>query len=157
VAIWLALVVLAVSAASAAGAEPQPDAAPEAPAVAPDPVPGATQPAEQPPPLPPAQPQPSATAPAQEPSTPSQRRAQARKPAAKHHHARTKPRPAESGVAAARASSMLRIRALLPGEQTTTDSSSGLFILAAGALLALVLASGSMVSVASRAMKGQLR
>jgi hypothetical protein len=52
---------------------------------------------------------------------------------------------------------MLRIRALLPGEQAADDSSSRLFILAAGALLALVLASGSMVSVASRAMKGQLR
>ena len=52
---------------------------------------------------------------------------------------------------------MLRIRALLPGDQTTADSSPTLFMLAAGALLALVLASGSMVSVASRAMKGQLR
>jgi hypothetical protein len=51
----------------------------------------------------------------------------------------------------------MRIRALLPGHQTTAESSSKFFILAAGALLALVLASGSMVSVASRAMKGQLR
>ena len=52
---------------------------------------------------------------------------------------------------------MLRIKALLPGDQASGDDSSGLFVLAAGALLALVLASGSMVSVASRAMKGQLR
>jgi hypothetical protein len=52
---------------------------------------------------------------------------------------------------------MLRIKALLPGDETTADSSPTLFMLAAGALLALVLASGSMVSVASRAMKGQVR
>jgi hypothetical protein len=52
---------------------------------------------------------------------------------------------------------MLHISALLPGEQAADDSSSRLLILAAGALLALVLASGSMVPVTSRAMKGQLR
>jgi hypothetical protein len=60
-------------------------------------------------------------------------------------------------VDAARASSLLQIRALLPGDQNSAGSSSRPFLLAAGALLALVLASGSMVSVASRAMKGQLR
>ena len=159
-AIWVALVVLAVTPAAAAGAPPQPDAAPQAPAVAPDPVPGTapaqgpTQPAEQPPP--PAQSQPPAAAPTTRPSTP-QPREPTTKPAREHHRASTQPRRGDGEVDAARASSMLRIKALLPCDQTTADSSSGLFLLAAGALLALVLASGSMVSVASRAMKGQLR
>ncbi len=51
----------------------------------------------------------------------------------------------------------MRIRALLPETPTASDSSSGVLVLAAGALLALVLASGSMASAASRAMKGQPR
>jgi outer membrane biosynthesis protein TonB len=158
-AIWLALVVLAVSAASAGAVEPQPDAAPQAPAVTPDPVPGTadaqepTQPAEQPPP---AQVQPPAAAPTQQPSTPEPREPKTR-PAAEHHRPSTQPRRGGGETDAARASSLLRVRALLPGDQTTADSSSRLLLLAAGALLALVLASGSMVSVASRAMKGQLR
>jgi type IV secretory pathway VirB10-like protein len=159
-AIWVALVVLAVTPAAAAGAPPQPDAAPQAPAVAPDPVPGTapaqepTQPAEQPPP--PAQSQPPAAAPTPRSSTP-QPREPATKPAREHHRASTQPRREDGEVDTARAASMLRIKALLPGDQTSADSSSGLLLLAAGALLALVLASGSMVSVASRAMKGQLR
>jgi hypothetical protein len=52
---------------------------------------------------------------------------------------------------------MTQIRALLPGARPTDDSSPRLVLLAGGALLALVLASGSMVSVSARAMKGQLR
>jgi hypothetical protein len=156
---WLALVVLAASAVSAAAAEPQPDAAPQAPAVAPDPAPGAPQdtpePAEQPPAAPSAQTQPSAAAPAPQRSA-AEPRAKATRPV-EHRRIATKPRRADAGVDAARASSLLRIRAPLPGEQAADDSPSRLFILAAGALLALVLASGSMVSVTSRAMKGQLR
>ena len=158
---WLALIALAVSAASAAAADPQPDAAPQAPAVTPDPVPGTAQeptpPAEQPSPPSPAPTQPSATAPPPATPTPAPARELATKPAAEHHQARTEPRRGDGGVAAARATSMLRIKALLPRAQATAESSSRLFILAAGALLALVLASGSMVSVASRAIKGQLR
>jgi hypothetical protein len=159
-AIWVALVMLAVTATSATAAPPQPDAAPQAPAVAPDPVPGSapaqepTQTAEQPPP--PAQSQPPAAAPTPQPSTP-QPRDSTTKPAREHHRASPQPRRVDGEVDAARASAMLRIKALLPGDQATADDSSGLFVLAAGALLALVLASGSMVSVASRAMKGQLR
>ena len=61
-AIWLALVVLAMSAASAAGAEPQPDAAPQAPAVSPDPAPEAAPQSTEPPASPPAA---TPTAPAQ--------------------------------------------------------------------------------------------
>jgi hypothetical protein len=157
---WLALVVLAVSAASAAAAEPRPDAAPQGPAVAPDPAPGAAQdtpePAEQWPPAPPAQTQPRAPAPAQQPSA-SEPREKTARPAGEHRHISTKPHRADAGADAARPSSIMRIRALLPGDQTTAESSSKFFILAAGALLALVLASGSLVSIASRAMKGQLR
>ena len=48
------------------------------------------------------------------------------------------PRREDGEVDTARAS-MLRIKALLPGDQTTADSSSALLLLAAGALLALVL------------------
>jgi hypothetical protein len=163
-AIWVALVMLAVTATSAAAAPPQPDAAPQAPAVAPDPVPGTapaqepTQTAEQPPAEqpPPAQSQPPAAAPTQQPSTP-QPRESTTKPAREHHRASPQPRRVDGEADAARASAMLRIKALLPGDQASADDSSGLFVLAAGALLALVLASGSMVSVASRAMKGQLR
>jgi type IV secretory pathway VirB10-like protein len=160
-AIWLALVVLAASAAPAAAGEPRPDAVPQAPAVAPDPAPGAAQdtpaPAKQPPPAPPAATtQPAALAPAQEASA-SEPRQERRRSGGEHHRTSPQARRADGAVQGARASSMLRIRALLPGDQTTADSSSRLFILAAGALLALVLASGSMVSVASRAMKGQLR
>jgi len=160
-AIWVALVVLAAPAGSAAGAEPQPDAAPQAPAVTPDPAPGAVQesapPAQQPPPTPPAQTQPSAAAPAQEPSPPSQARRQPSKPVAKHHHARTKARADSNRATPPRAGSTMRIRALLPHGESAGDSSSHVILLAAGALLALVLASGSMLSVSSRAMKGQLR
>jgi type IV secretory pathway VirB10-like protein len=164
-AIWLALVVLAASAASAGAVPPLPDAAPQAPAVAPDPAPGAAQdapaPAKQPPPAPPAAPPAPTTQPAvpaaAEQASASEPRQQTRRSAGQHHRTSTHAHRADGAVEGARASSMLRIKALVPGEQTTADSSSRPFILAAGALLALVLASGSMVSVASRAMKGQLR
>jgi hypothetical protein len=158
---WLALVVLAASTATAAAEEPQPDAAPQTPAVAPDPVPGSTPPQERSEPAqqaPPAQTQTQAPAeaPTRQTATPVPRTPPPT-PAREHHRPSTQAQRADVEVDAARASSMLRIRALLPGDQTAADSSSSLFLLAAGALLALVLASGSMVSVASRAMKGQLR
>ena len=165
-AIWLAFVVLAMSAASAVGAEPQPDAAPQAPAVSPDPAPEAAPQSTEPPASPPAE---TPTAPAQTqtaapaptapaaPNTPPQPRERAPKRVAKAHHMPAKARPAEHAADGASAGSLVRIHALLPGAQPADDSSSGVFVLAAGALLALVLASGSMASVASRAMKGQLR
>jgi outer membrane biosynthesis protein TonB len=170
-AIWLALVVLAAFAAPATAADPQPDAAPQAPAVAPDPAPGGAQqppsttttpvPPEQPSANPPASPpttsQPSAPAAAQQPSATGPKE-QPREQAHKHRHAPVKAHRAASHEAGAtRASSMVRVRPLFPIEQTADDSSSKLLMLAGGALLALVLASGSMVSVSSRAMKGQLR
>jgi hypothetical protein len=51
----------------------------------------------------------------------------------------------------------MRIRSLLPEAQSARDSPSHVVLLAAGGLLALVLASGSMLSVSSRAMRGGLR
>ena len=159
-AIWLALVVLATSAASAAGAEPHPDAAPQAPAVSPDPAPEAAPQSTEPPASPPAA---TTTAPAHTqttapaPNTPPQPRERAAKRVAKTHHTLAKARPAEHAAAGDSAGSMVRIHALLPGAQPADDSTPGVFVLAAGALLALVLASGSMASAASRAMKGQLR
>ena len=162
-AIWLAFVVLAASAASAAGAEPQPDAAPQAPAVVPDPAPEALQQ-----PRAPTQPTPTARSeppartqvapPAPQPAAPAQAPKRATKPRAKHErHATVQPHPAERRTTNDRADSLVNIRALLPGTQTASDSSSGVVVLAAGALLALVLASGSMASAVSRAIKGQLR
>jgi outer membrane biosynthesis protein TonB len=162
-AIWLACVVLATTAASAAGAEPQPDAAPQAPAVAPDPAPEAVQQPRVPTqPTPPARSElPARTQagpPAPQPVAPAQAPTRATKPRARHeHHATVQPGPARRRTTNDRADSLVNIRALLPGTQTASDSSSGVVVLAAGALLALVLASGSMASAVSRAIKGQLR
>jgi hypothetical protein len=54
-------------------------------------------------------------------------------------------------------SSLVRIESLLPSVKSGDESHSRLLQLAAGILLALVLASGSLLSVATRMMKGQLR
>jgi outer membrane biosynthesis protein TonB len=171
-AIWVTLVVLVASVASAApaaGAEPQPDAVPQAPAVTPDPAPGAAQDkpetTQQPPPAPPAETQTQPQAPAATPQpAPTEPQAQPRRktgkrerPARERRHTSTHPRHDKGEVAAARPSSMPQIKTLLPRGETADDSSSHVILLAAGALLALVLASGSMLSVSSRAMKGQLR
>jgi hypothetical protein len=60
-------------------------------------------------------------------------------------------------VAPARPSSLVRIGSLLPSAKSGEGSHLGPLLLAAGALLALVLASGSLLPVATRMMKGQLR
>ena len=52
---------------------------------------------------------------------------------------------------------LLRVDAFLPGVQGNEDSPSHLVLLAAAALLALLMASGSLVSVATRVWGGQLR
>ena len=119
---WLALVVLAVSAASAAAAEPQPDAAPQAPAVAPDPAPGAAQDSAGARGA--AAPRASGTDATACPRTcaaavrvrAAREDGQAsRASIATSRRSRTAPTPQQT---AARASSMMRIRALLPGDQT---------------------------------------
>jgi hypothetical protein len=71
--------------------------------------------------------------------------------ARKHQPTDDTPRPAGDPGAIA------RIGAFLPGSSTDDGGSGDLLFLAAGALLALVCASGSFVAVASRISKGQLR
>jgi hypothetical protein len=163
------LVAFAAAAAPVAAAPqpdvaPQPDAAPQPPAVAPDPAPEAgsdTQPA-------PVEPSPS-TPPAQstpQPSTATQPPAgteAAGKPARSRRRTTNERRKGRGDVAAAKAASRtpamaaFRFKALLPTSAGGSDSPSHQVLLAAGALLALVLASGSLVSVSARAMKGQPR
>lgn len=60
-------------------------------------------------------------------------------------------------AAAARPGSLVRIGSLLPSAKSSDGSRSGLLLLAAGALLTLVMASASLLAVATRMMKGQLR
>ena len=52
---------------------------------------------------------------------------------------------------------LLRVDSFLPGVQGDEDSPSHLVLLAAAALLALLMASGSLLSVATRVWRGQLR
>jgi hypothetical protein len=155
------LVFPAVPAAAGAGG-PEPDAAPQGPAVAPDPAPaGASEPpppTEQPAPAPP--PQRPAPAPVQQPAAPEPAATQGEsepRTTAKRRQAHPARHRMDGDVAAAQAESLVAIRALLPDGPTADDSSPHLVLIAAGALLALVLASGSMLSVASRIVKGQLR
>jgi hypothetical protein len=46
---------------------------------------------------------------------------------------------------------------LVPSTKSADETHSGLLLAAAGFLLALVLASGSLLSLGTRVMKGQLR
>ena len=166
---------LGVSGAASA-AEPQPDAAPQAPAVVPDPAPEATEaaPPQQPAPVTPAQPAPqapstseqpaAAAAPAPAPQT-TQQTAPKPKPKAKPqpNSARASERddtPASRSdrrAGPAEPSQLLRVKAFLPGVQGNEDSPSHLVLLAAAALLALVMASGSLLSVATRVWRSPLR
>jgi hypothetical protein len=158
----IACLVTVAAAPSPAAADPQPDAAPQAPAVAPDPAPEAA--AETPAPSTgeqhrsPAGQAPATTAlPAQggqstppaATSTSAPPRVQ-RSSTRKRHHA-------SGQVAGTQTASAFRFKSLFPAESDAGDSPSHEVLLAAGALLALVLASGSLVSVSSRAMKGHLR
>jgi type IV secretory pathway VirB10-like protein len=59
--------------------------------------------------------------------------------------------------AAAHSGSFVRVGSLHPSTKSADDAHSEIFLVAAGGLLALVLASGSLLSVATRKMKGQLR
>jgi hypothetical protein len=51
---------------------------------------------------------------------------------------------------------LLRIESLVPDVAVADDSSPRMLLLAAGALLALVMASGSLLSVAARVIRGEL-
>jgi hypothetical protein len=59
--------------------------------------------------------------------------------------------------AAARRGSFVRLGSLIPSTESADDTHSGILLVAGGALLAIVLASGSLLSVATRRMKGTLR
>lgn len=60
-------------------------------------------------------------------------------------------------AAAARSASFVRLGSLVPSSKSADDNHSEIVLAGAGVLLALVLASGSLLSVATRKMKGQLR
>jgi hypothetical protein len=148
------------AAASPAAADPQPDAAPQAPAVAPDPAPEAAPETpstdqQQPPPEGPA---PPTTAPPVQGRQYTQPAETSTPAAPRTHRDGTRKRHHASGqVAGAQTASAFRFHSLLPAESDAGDSPQHEVLLAAGALLALVLASGSLVSVGARAMKGQMR
>src|SRR5829696_1604593 len=164
----LSLVFLGFPGTSSA-AEPQPDAAPQAPAVAPDPAPGTTDstPPQQSTPSPPVEVAPQAPAVTQQPAAPAATpstgapRPTSPEPKAKSKPARAgreapEPRP-ERLTGPNNPSPLLRVDSFLPGVQGDEDSPSHLVLLAAAALLALLMASGSLVSVATRVWRGQLR
>lgn len=162
----LSLVFLGLS-GTVSAAEPQPDAAPQAPSVAPDPAPEArnTTPPQQS--TPPAQVAPQAPAVTQQPSAPAAApstttpRQTSPKPKVESKPARVRretpaSRP-ERRAEPADPSRLVRVDSFLPGVQGDEDSPSHLVLLAAGALLALLMASGSLISVATRVWGGQLR
>jgi hypothetical protein len=84
-------------------------------------------------------------------------RAAARRKAARAKKAAAAKEAVAARVEAARRSSLVRIGSLLPSGRSGEDSDSRLLLLAAGALLALVMASGSLLPVATRMLKGQPR
>ena len=153
---------------TASAAEPQPDAAPQAPAVAPDPAPEArtTTPPQQSTPAPPTQVAPQAPAVTQQPSVPAATpstttpRQTSPKPKVESKPAVRSETPAsrpERRTEPADPSRLVRVDSFLPGVQGNEDSPSHLVLLAAAALLALLMASGSLISVATRVWGGQLR
>ena len=155
-------------AGTASAVEPQPDAAPQAPAVAPDPAPEATNspPPQQSTPQAPAQVTPQAPAVAQEPAVPAATPSTTPTQASPKPKAERNTKPARRETAASRPESqakpadpsrLLRVDSFLPGVQGDEDSPSHLVLLAAAALLALLMASGSLLSVATRVWPRQLR
>jgi hypothetical protein len=161
-----------------AAAQPQPDPAPAAPAIAPDPAPG-TSPAEPAPgtsPVEPAptqqgtstthvQPEPPAPPPAQPQAAPQASSATTPKSDAASG-ARRKPERQPRHAAPQRAEQTQADNALpnpavrmdwLTPRLEPADAPRHVVLLAAGALLALLMASGSLISVAARVTRGQLR
>jgi type IV secretory pathway VirB10-like protein len=183
----VALATLSLVLASVSSAAPwQPDPAPTPQPVTPDPMPDAAptapaQPApvqpvaptsgERPAPIPNDAPAPATSGPA--PSVPAgdgsparQRAAEARarrRAERRRHHERIEAAAARRKAAAAKEAaaaepgSFVHFGSLLPSTRSADETHSGILLVAAGALLALVLASGSLLSVATRVMKGQLR
>jgi cytoskeletal protein RodZ len=163
----LSLVFLGL-AGQASAVEPQPDAAPQAPAVSPDPAPQATSPPpQQSAPTQPVQVAPQAPATTQQPATPAATPSTTPTPqASPKPKAERKTKPTRRETLASRPetqakpadpSRLLRVDSFLPGVQGDEDSPSHLVLLAAAALLALLMASGSLLSVATRVWPRQLR
>jgi outer membrane biosynthesis protein TonB len=178
----IALLASTVTSPVATAAQPQPDPAPAAPAIVPDPAPATSRAAPAPPQqgtsTPYVQPQPSAPPQAEPQSTPDpspavtpepdtaaaasskpeRRRRQARQ---RTEQARQRTEQARQRTEQARAANALpnpavRMEWLTPRLEQA-DASQHVVLLAAGALLALLMASGSLISVAARATRGQLR
>ena len=63
----------------------------------------------------------------------------------------------KSMSSAAESISSVRLASLVPRTKSGHDANPGILLLGAGILLALVLASGSLVAVATRVVKGQAR
>jgi outer membrane biosynthesis protein TonB len=176
----VSIALLASTPTAATAAQLEPDPAPAAPTITPDPAPASpaepvpgTSPTEPAPPqqgtfTPYVQPEPAAPPPAEPQSTPQTPPAPTPRPeataAAKSKAERggreapeqRNERKAKETSAPANPGSLVRVGALLPGSEPP-DNSHRLFLLAAGALLALLMASGSLISVASRVMRGQPR
>jgi hypothetical protein len=161
----LSLTLLGVS-GTASAAEPQPDAAPQAPAVAPDPAPGTTDatPRQQSPPVTPVQAAPQVPTASQQPAAapppaPTRTAPKAKSTPKSPSRARrdTRASRSERTTEPADPSRLLRIDSFLPGVQGDEDSPSHLVLLAAAALLALVMASGSLLSVTTRVWRSPLR
>jgi outer membrane biosynthesis protein TonB len=177
----IALLASTVTSPVATAAQPQPDPAPAAPAIVPDPAPGpspaapvspqqgTSTPYVQPQPSAPPQAEPQSTpdpSPAVTPkpdtaaaasSKPERRRRQARQ---RTEQARQRTEQARQRTEQARGANApnpaVRMEWLTPRLEQA-DASQHVALLAAGALLALLMASGSLISVAARATRGQLR
>ncbi len=104
----------------------------------------------------PAQAQPSAK-PTAAARAAARRREHRRRAAAARLKAAAEREAAAAGRPAARPSSLARVGSLLPSAKEADESNSRVLLLAGGVLLALVLASGSLLSVATRTMRGQIR
>jgi hypothetical protein len=153
-------------------AAPEPDPAPQAPSVSPDPAPGAeADPPAQPPQEPPAQseaPGESAPPAGGAPPSPSQARqpapgstqpesTSADRRAARRRESPARRREATAGVIRAEEVALPRLTPMPAAPDTDSGATRHLVPLAAGALLALVVASGAMLSMSTRAMRGDLR
>ena len=146
----------------ATGVQPVPTLS-EPPATS-EPAPPSNPPAAEPAAAPEPAPAPAAGSRAERDSLPLARRRAAQRRRERNERAAAARRKAAAAreaaatrVAAARPSSLVRIGSLLPSERSGESPHSTLLLLAAGALLALVLASGSLIPVTTRMLKGQLR
>jgi hypothetical protein len=170
----IALLASTVTSPVATAAQPQPDPAPAAPAIVPDPAPGPSPAAavspQQGTSTPYVQPQPSAPPQAEPQSTPDPSpavtpkpdtaAAASSKPERRRRQARQRTEQARQRTEQARGANApnpaVRMEWLTPRLEQA-DASQHVVLLAAGALLALLMASGSLISVAARATRGQLR